>query len=116
MWQISVVVAVGAYLVGCRIEVQRRNRQTWEALLARLSPGWSAAAFREDIAAEPRQLSAMYRDAQVMQEIADYAFRRLRSVDRGMVESLHRDATQARYRALVALVRYAVARPRRPPA
>ena len=112
--QISVVAAVGAYLVRCRIEIQRRNRQTWPELVARLSSGWSVAAFREDFAAEPLRIIAIYRDAQVMQEIADFASRRLPGVDRALVESLHRDATQARYRAIAALLRYARKKPPKP--
>ncbi|HUA93770.1 MAG TPA: hypothetical protein VL991_14450 [Terracidiphilus sp.] len=111
--QISGLAVVGAYLVRCRMEIHRRNQQTWEELLGKLSPGWSVAAFREDFAAGPQRLISIYRDAQVMQEIADYACRRLGRTNPALLQSVHRDATQARYRAIAALVRYALKRPRK---
>jgi hypothetical protein len=40
--QISAIAAVAYYLVRWRSVVSRRNAQTWDSLLARLRPDWSA--------------------------------------------------------------------------
>lgn len=109
-------VAVAAlYLVRCRAKVCQRNRQTWGALLARLTPGWnaSAGATPADAAQRmnvPEKLWSAYRNAKVMQEIAAYALRNFAKVDRKLVETLHRDATRIRFHALAALARYAFSR------
>jgi hypothetical protein len=105
--QITALAAIALYLVRCRAQVHRRNRQSWDALLARLSPGWSVCVINESVYAEPLRLLTIYRDARVMQEIADYAYRKFDAVDRALVESLHRDATRVRSWALAALARYA---------
>jgi hypothetical protein len=40
--QIAAIVAITLYLVRWRMSVRRRNAQTWDSLLARLRPDWSA--------------------------------------------------------------------------
>ena len=40
--QIAAILAIALYLVRWRIGVKRRNSQTWESLIARLRPDWSA--------------------------------------------------------------------------
>jgi hypothetical protein len=111
VFQISMLVGVAAYMMRCRAEVRRRNRQSWGALVARLSPGWQASVVNMGLPAEPAQLSAIYRDAKVMQEIADYAYRRYENLDPAQIESLHREATLLRFRALAALARYGITKP-----
>jgi hypothetical protein len=109
------VVVAALYLVRCRAKVCQRNRQTWGALLVRLSPGWnaSAGAALADAARGanmPEKLWSAYRNARVMQEIADFALRNFSQVDRKLVATLHQDATRIRFRALAALARYAFSR------
>jgi hypothetical protein len=106
--QISAVGAIAFYLVRCRASVLRRNRQSWDDLVARLSAGWSVRAFSESFYADPARLSVIYREAQVMQEIAEYTFRNLDDIDQAFIEALHRNATRTRYLALAALARYAL--------
>jgi hypothetical protein len=52
------------------------------------------------------QLRTLCRDAQVMQEIADYALRNFDSADRPLAEQMHCDATYLRFWALASLARY----------
>lgn len=114
--QVTVVAAVSIYLVRCRAQIVRRNRQSWDLLLARLSPAWSACVVDPTLPAEAARLYTIYRDARVMQEIAYYALSKLPPSDRALAASLHRDATAARYRAVLALVRYGLNKPPKPSA
>jgi hypothetical protein len=120
--QIAAVVGVAIYLVRWRIGVQRHNAQTWESLLARLRPDWSARdlsehfLWKEGLSATPEDawqriegpkgLWAMYQNARVMLEMADYAARNSESVDRLLVETLRSDAFQIRFLVLMALAQY----------
>jgi len=45
--QIAAVLAIALYLLRWRASVRRRNAQTWDSLLARLSPEWSARELSE---------------------------------------------------------------------
>ncbi|MGD0786955.1 MAG: hypothetical protein ABR898_03150 [Terracidiphilus sp.] len=54
----------------------------------------------------PRGLWAMYQNARVMLEMADYASRNCESVDRLLVETLRSDAVQIRLLIVVALAQY----------
>ncbi len=47
MLQIAAVLAIALYLVRWRRSVRRRNAQSWETLLARLRPEWSARELSE---------------------------------------------------------------------
>ena len=110
LFQVTIAAAVSIYLVRCRTQVVRRNRQSWDLLLARLSPAWNAYVVDPTLPAEAARLYAIYRDAEVMQQIAHHALWRLSPSDRELAQCLHRDATVARYRAVLALVRYALNR------
>lgn len=121
--QIAAVMAIAWYLVRWRKGVRRRNSQTWENLLARLRPDWSARElseqflWKEGLSATPedawqrmdgpRGLWAMYQNARVMLEMADYAAKNCKGVDRLLIETLHSDAMQIRVCVLMALVQYA---------
>ncbi|MGH9606862.1 MAG: hypothetical protein ACRD3N_14320 [Terracidiphilus sp.] len=123
--QITAVVAVAAYFLYWRARVRRRSEQSWDSLLARLRPDWSARELCEQFlwkeglnaTAEdawqrmegPKGLWAMYQNAQVMLEMADYAARNCGDVDRLLVETLHSDAMQIRVCVLAALAQYAFA-------
>ena len=120
-----VAVAVAAVLL-CRwrADVRRRNTQSWAALLARLRTDWSARGLsghflvKEGLSATPeetwthmqgvRGLWAMYQNAGVMMEIADYAAQNSDSVDHLLLETLRSDATQIRMCVLTAVAQHAI--------
>jgi hypothetical protein len=122
LFQVVAVVGIALYLVRWRMDVKRRNSQTWDSLLARLRSDWSARdmsehfLWKEGLNATPedawqrmegpRGLWAMYQNARVMLEMADYASRNCESVDRLLVETLRSDAVQIRLLIVVALAQY----------
>ena len=121
--QISVVVAIALYLVHWRKSVRRRNAQSWETMMARLRPEWSAREFsdhflwQEGLSATPEDawqrmegpkgLWVMYQNAGVMQEMADYAWIHCEGVDRVLIETLHSNTMQIRVCVLTAFAQYA---------
>jgi len=121
--QIAAVLGIALYLVRWQKSVRRRNSQTWETLLARLRPEWSARElsdhflWQEGLSATPEDawqrmegpkgLWVMYQNAKVMQEMADFAAKHYEGVDRLLVETLHSDAMQIRLCVLMALGQYA---------
>ena len=121
--QISALAAVAFYLSRWRSAVSRRNAQTWDSLLARLRPDWSARElsdhflWKEGLSATPEDawkrmegpkgLWVMYQNARVMLEMADYADRNCKGVDRLLLETLRSDAMQIRVCVLMALTQYA---------
>ncbi|MGD0732646.1 MAG: hypothetical protein ABR956_15395 [Terracidiphilus sp.] len=120
--QISAVLGVAILLIRGRISAKRRNAQTWETLLARLRPDWSARElsdhflWKEGLSATPEDawqrmegpkgLWVMFQNAQVMLEMANYASKNCVGVDRLLVETLHSDAMQIRLCVLMALGQY----------
>lgn len=120
--QITAIMAIAYYLWRWRMNVRRRNQQTWETLLAQLRPDWSGRElnehflWREGLNATtddawqrmdgPRGLWVMYQNARVLMEMADYASRNCTGVDRLLIETLHSDAMQIRLCAMVALCQY----------
>ncbi len=121
--QLAAIVAIALYLVRWRVGVRRRNAQTWDSLLAKLRPDWSARElsdqflWKEGLSTTPEEawkrmegpkgLWVIYQNARVMLEMADYASRHCEGVDRLLVETLHSDAMQIRVCVLSALVQYA---------
>jgi hypothetical protein len=121
--QVSAFAAVAWYLVRWRNGIRRRNSQTWDSLLVRLRPDWSARElsdhflWKEGLSATPEDawqrmngpngLWVMYQNAQVMMEMAEYAARNAESVDRVLLETLRSDAMQIRLCVLMALAQYA---------
>lgn len=105
------------------MSVRRRNTQTWESLLVRLRPDWSARElsdqflWKEGLTSTPdetwtrmegpRGLWVMFQNAKVMLEMADYATRNCENVDRVLVETLRSDAMQIKVCVLMALAQYA---------
>jgi hypothetical protein len=120
--QIVGFAAVVYYFVRWRMGLRHRNRQTWESLLARLRPEWSARdlsdqfLWKEGLNATPEDawqrmegpkgLWVMYQNARVMLEMADFAARHDASVDRLVLETLRSDAMQIRLLVLMALAQY----------
>ena len=121
--QIAAIAAIAFYLVRWQIGVRRRNAQTWESLLASLRPDWSARElsdhflWKEGLSTTPEEawkrmegpkgLWAIYQNARVMLEMADFAAKHCEGVDRLLVETLHCDAMQIRVCVLTALAQYA---------
>jgi len=121
--QIAAVSAIAIYLGRWQMGVRRRNAQTWETLLSRLRPEWSARElcdhflWEEGLSASPddawkrmegpKGLWIMYQNARVMQEMADYAVKHCEGVDQVLVQTLHSDAMQIRVCVMAALAQYA---------
>ncbi len=121
--QFVAIAAVVLYLGRWRIAVRRRNIQSWDSMLARLRPDWSARElsdhflWKEGLSATPEDawqrmegpkgLWAMYQNTRVMLEMADYAAKSGEVVDRLLIETLHSDAMQIRLCVLMALAQYA---------
>jgi hypothetical protein len=121
--QLGAVLLVALYLGRWRMSVHRRNSQTWETLLAKLRPDWSARElsdqflWKEGLTSTPEDtwtrmqgphgLWVMFQNAKVMLEMADYAARNCENVDRVLVETLRSDAMQIRVCVLMALAQYA---------
>jgi len=122
-FEIAALVAIAFYLVRWQRSARRRNSQSWETLLAKLRPEWSARElsdhflWQEGLSATPEDawqrmegpkgLWVMYQNARVMLEMADFAAKRCEGVDRLLVETLHSDAMQIRVCVLTALTQYA---------
>ena len=122
LFQILSVVAVAVYFVRWRMGNRKRNSESWESLLAHLRQDWSARdlstqfLWKEGLAATPEDvwqrmegpkgLWVMYQNAQVMQEMADYAQKNCADVDRVLIETLRSDAVQIRLLVLLALAQY----------
>ncbi|SRR6266568_5223180 len=121
--QLAAVALVAIYFVRWRVAARRRNHQSWQSLLMRLRPDWSARElsdqflWKEGLSATPedtwtrmqgpRGLWVMFQNAKVMLEMADYAVKNCKSVDRVLVETLRSDAMQIRVCVLMALCQYA---------
>ncbi len=121
--QIAAVVAIALYLVRWCKNARRRSAQSWETLLARLRPEWSARElsdhflWQEGLSTTPEDtwqrmegmkgLWVIFQNAGVMLEMADFAAKNCVGVDRLLVETLHSDAMQIRVCVLSALAQYA---------
>jgi hypothetical protein len=121
--QVVAFAAVVYCLYRWRAGVRRRNEQTWESLLARLRPDWSARELSEQFLWKeglnatpddawqrmegPKGLWVMYQNARVMLEMADFAARNDAGVDKLVIETLRSDAMQIRVCVLMALTQYA---------
>lgn len=120
--QFAAVAGLGVYFFRWRKAVRRRNKQSWESLLARLRLDWSARElsdqflWKEGLNATPQDawqrmegpkgLWVMYQNARTMLEMADYAARNSDTVDRLLIETLRSDAMQIRVCVLMALAQY----------
>jgi hypothetical protein len=121
--EVAVIAALAAHLHHRSAEARRRNAQSWDSIVLRLSPEWNSRALANDSNwkqgqnATPEEkwqrihgangLCAMYRNTSVMLELADYATRNSVTLDRELLANLRRDALQIRMRVAMALVQYA---------
>jgi|HubBroStandDraft_5_1064220.scaffolds.fasta_scaffold78638_2 hypothetical protein len=120
--QIAAILCLGVYFFRWWSGVRRRNTQTWDTLLARLRPDWSARElsdqflWKEGLNATPEDawlrmegpkgLWVMYQNARTMLEMADFAAKNSDTVDRLLLETLRSDAMQIRVCVLMALAQY----------
>jgi hypothetical protein len=120
--QIAILASVALYLVLSRHRARHRNAQSWDALLARLRPDWSARElsdhflWKEEINATPEDawrrmegpkgLWVMFQNAGVMLEMADFAAKNGSAIDPVVVATLRSDAMQIRLCVLMALGQY----------
>jgi hypothetical protein len=121
--QIAVLAAVIGFFFHWRAGIRRRNAQTWDSLLLRLRPEWSARdlsdqfLWKEGLNATPEDawqrmegpkgLWVMFQNARVMLEMADFAAKHSNEVDRVLLETLRSDAMQIRVCVLMGLAQYA---------
>jgi hypothetical protein len=121
--QLAALSFIGLYLCRWMISRRRRNAQSWQSLITHLRPDWSGRdlsehfLWKEGLNATPeetwkhiqgaRGLCAMYHNARVMLEMADFAARHCESVDPMLLETLRSDAMQIRVSVLMALFQYA---------
>jgi hypothetical protein len=122
--QIAAVSLLGICLGKARLAIWRRNSQTWESLIARLRHDWSARnlsehfLWKEGLNTNPEQtweriqgargLWAMYHNAGIMLEIADFAVQSSGNIDFALVANLRNDAVQIRACVLKALAEYSL--------
>src|SRR3954462_13570612 len=121
--QIVVLTAVVGYFLRWRAGVRRRNTQSWDSLISRLRPEWSARdlsdqfLWKDELIATPddawrkmegpKGLWVMFQNARVMMEMAKFAARHSTAVDRVLLETLRSDAMQIRVCVLMGLAQYA---------
>ncbi len=114
--------SIAFYFARWRSNLRRRNAQSWDSLLARLRPEWSASElsdqflWRDGLNATaddawqrmegPKGLWVMYQNARVMLEMADFAAQNHPEVDRLLIETLRSDAMQIRLCVLIGLAQY----------
>ena len=120
--EVVAFLGIGFYFYCVRSAARRRNEQSWDSLLSRLRPDWSARElsdqflWKEGLNATPEDawkrmegpkgLWVMHQNARVMMEMADYAAKNSASVDRLLLETLRSDAMQIRVCVLMALAQY----------
>ena len=121
--QVAVIAAVVGFFLRWRAGVRRRNTQSWDSLIARLRPEWSARDLSEQFLWKdqlnatpedawqrmegPKGLWVMFQNARVMMEMADFAARNSNDIDKVLLETLRSDAMQIRVCVLMGLAQYA---------
>lgn len=119
--QIAAVLLVALFLGWTRLRIWRRNLQTWEGIVARIRRGWTCCQLSEhfpwkeglnispdenwDCIRGARGLWAMYQNAGIMLELAEFAARHV-GADPATLATLRSDAMQIRIAALRAIVEY----------
>jgi hypothetical protein len=122
--QIAAIAVLALCLGRWRVGARRQDDQSWEALIAKLRPDWSASQLSDHFLwkeglddATPEEtwkrlqgvhgLWAMYQNAGVLLSMADFASRNCESVDCVLLETLRSDAMQIRLCVVMALTQYA---------
>jgi len=120
--QVVVIDAAVGFFLRWRASARRRNTQSWDSLIARLRPEWSARElsdqflWKDELNATPNDawqrmegpkgLWVMFQNASVMLEMADFAARNSGDVDKVLLETLRSDAMQIRVCVLMGLAQY----------
>jgi hypothetical protein len=123
LFEIGAVATVAIYLVCWQVGVRGRRKVAWETLVAHLQPKRADAEFGHDanlnvdLFATPEErwrsingaqgLWAMYENAGVMLDIANYAATNNTEADPELITALRRDVFQIRVCVMVALSKYA---------
>ena len=121
--QILAITALAVALHGWRASLRRRNSRSWDSMVARLRLDCGTQRLNDESAWNGRlQLTpqeqwqlvrgafglwAMFENAGVMMEMADYAARNSASVDSELLATLRSDAMRIRVYVLAALCKYA---------
>ena len=128
--QIAIVSALLVFFYTWRRNMRRRNVQSWDCLLGQLRSDWSAKElsdqflWKEGLSATtddiwqrldgPRGLWAIFQNARVLLEMADFANRNTPAgrepIDPMVLETLRSDAMQIRLCVLMALAQYAMSK------
>lgn len=124
IFQSVALAAVAVYLCWWAAALRRRNARSWDSLMARLSLDWSARELSDlclparTAQATPggkwrriwgaRGLWAMYRNAGVMLELANYAARNSDSVEPDLLRKLRADAMCIRLCILKTIAEFAL--------
>jgi hypothetical protein len=106
--QLAAFTLTAFYIVYRWSELRRRNQRSWQQIVSRLSHAWNGAGSLEPgdrTLFSADGLWAVYRDAGVMMELADYACRHGRDFDVSSVEDLRFTALSLRFTVLKALTR-----------
>jgi hypothetical protein len=125
--EVVVLVAIVVYVEWWRAGQRRRQALVWDRLVAQLRPNWHGDGLSDqlnnqfiwhpDQSATPEQrwlqvqgaagLWAMYENARVMLDMANYAARNCANVDEVLLTELRKDAMEIRICVLIALTKYA---------
>lgn len=129
--EIVAILAVAGHLTYLRYSLHRRQSQAWDLLVAqlqpklqqKLQPNFSGHELQQRFNGNAGQnatpeerwqningahgLWALYEDARVMLDMANYAARNSDTVDQKLLASLRSDAVQIRICVLLALSKYA---------
>jgi hypothetical protein len=84
-------------------ELHRRIQRSWQEIVSRLSPAGGSDSPLERgglVSTVPIKSSALFRDAGVFMELADYVERNGLNIDRQLLRELRSDALQLRIAAL----------------
>jgi hypothetical protein len=121
--QILAITLVAVCLSIARSAMRRRNAQSWDAIVSRMRPDPRVKSLADEsiwngsMNVTPEEkwrlirgaqgLWAIYENARVMLEMADYTAKNSESVDLELLASLRSDAMQIRVCVLSALTKYA---------
>lgn len=119
LFQTAAIGGTAGLLLYARARMHRRSAQSWDELVARLQPDLNAGRFAGALpaAATPEErwervngaagLCAMFKNAKVMLEIADFACRNGEQANPLTIAALRSDALHIRVLVVAALAEYA---------
>jgi hypothetical protein len=122
LFEIGLWVSLAIYLIVGRVVLHRRQTQAWERLVEQLQPQEAVPGLKFQYSLDERNTSpevrwhhiqcshdlwAMYENARIMLDMANFAAANAAVVDSAMLEALRSDAMQIRVCVLVELSRHA---------